>query len=114
MKFRLMAAHAKTMPHRTERDLADTICDMGASAHVLQTVPAAFLAVASTTNFRDAVRAAILAGGDTDTTAAIAGALAGTFYGIQEVAPFLPGLEAAEELRNLEQNLFAASRPVYG
>lgn len=113
MRYRLMAAKAKTQAGRTERELAESIADMGAGPHVIQTVPAAFLAVTSTKNFRDAVRAAILCGGDTDTTGAIAGALAGTFYGIGEVAPFLDQLEAGQELRDLEQNLFAASRPVY-
>jgi len=113
MRFRLMAAAARTLPHRPERELAEAICDMGAAAHVIQTVPAAFMAVSSTKNFRDAVRAAILAGGDTDTTAAIAGALAGTYYGIEQVAPFLEKVEAAQELRDLEQNLFSAARPVY-
>lgn len=113
MKFRLMAAQARAGPGRSERELADVIADMGVAAHVIQTVPAAFLAVAATTNFRDAVRVAILAGGDTDTTGAVAGALAGTYYGIEQVAPFLDQLEAAQELRDVEQNLFAAARTVY-
>lgn len=113
VKFRLMAANAKAQGSYTERSLADAIADMGAGPHVIQTVPAAFLAFAATRNFRDAVRASILCGGDTDTTAAITGALAGTFYGIEQVMPFLAQVEAAEELRALEQNLYAASRPVY-
>jgi ADP-ribosyl-[dinitrogen reductase] hydrolase len=113
MKFRLMAAEARTLPTRPERELAETLCDMGTSGHVIDTVPAAFMAFASTKTFREAVRAAILAGGDTDTTAAITGALAGTYYGIEQVAPFLEKIEAAQELRDLEQNLFAAARPVY-
>lgn len=38
-----------------------------------------------TTNFKDCVVMAIKAGGDTDTTAAIAGALAATYYGIDGI-----------------------------
>lgn len=92
---------------------AKAVSDMGTSAHVIQTVPAAFLCFSITNNFKDAVETAIRAGGDTDTTAAIVGALAGTWYGIKEVARYLEPLEAAEELRALEQNLFGAARPVY-
>lgn len=113
VKFRLMAAQAKVREGRSERELAEVIAELGAGAHVIQTVPAAFLAFASTTNFRDAVRAAILCGGDTDTTAAITGALAGTYYGIEQVAAYVDQIEGAEELRALEQNLYTAARPVY-
>lgn len=86
-----------------------TLAEMGTGAHILKTVPAAFFAFATTRTYKAAVEAAIRAGGDTDTTAAIAGALAGTFYGIAQVAPYLSRLEDAEALRALEQRLFAAA-----
>lgn len=91
--------------HR-EDALARKIADMGVSAHVVQTVPAAFAAFAATRNFHDAVRVAILAGGDTDTTAAITGALAGTYYGASQVEPFMAQLEDADVLRELEVTLY--------
>jgi ADP-ribosyl-[dinitrogen reductase] hydrolase len=82
------------------------LIDMGTGAHVVQTVPAAFLCFLATSNFADAVDLAIRAGGDTDTTAAITGALAGTFYGIDQVQPYLEQLEASEAIRQIEQHLY--------
>jgi ADP-ribosyl-[dinitrogen reductase] hydrolase len=49
----------------------------GIGAYCIETVPAALWAVASTSTPRAAIEAAIRLGGDTDTTAAIAGAIAG-------------------------------------
>ena len=89
------------------------VVDMGVSANVVDTVPAAFLAFAGTESYAQAVEAAIRAGGDTDTTAAIAGALAGTYYGIEQVAPFTENLEAANELRALERQLYVTAPPTY-
>lgn len=77
----------------------------GTSAHVIKTVPAAFLCFLGTSDYREAVNLAIHAGGDTDTTAAITGALAGSFYGYQEVHPYLPTLEQAEHLERVEELL---------
>lgn len=96
-----------------ERALADAMAEFGSKAHVVDTVPSAFLALAATTSFKGAVRAAILCGGDTDTTGAVTGALAGTFYGIEEVAPFLEKLEDATALRDLEQRLSDAAPQVH-
>ena len=93
--------------------VVDALVEMGTGGHIIQTVPAAFLAFAATTNFKDAVEVAIRAGGDTDTTAAIVGALAGTFYGVQEVARYLDELEGAEGLRALERRLYAEGPTVY-
>lgn len=91
---------------KDDREVADAIAEIGAGAHVVETVPAAFFAVAATTSFQSAVRVAILCGGDTDTTGAVAGALAGTFYGYSAVSQYLSGLEGASELRALEKALF--------
>ena len=60
---------------------ADWLAAIGTSADVRQTVPAALYCYLKFTNYRDAVLAAIKAGGDTDTTAAIVGALCGAKYG---------------------------------
>lgn len=90
----------------SDETVAEAIAKMGAKAHVIETVPAAFMALATTRSFKGALRAAILCGGDTDTTGAVTGALAGTYYGISQVQPFLDGLEAANELRAIEQALY--------
>ena len=48
------------------------------------TVPQAIQAFLESKNFEDAVRCAISVGGDSDTLAAITGAIAGAYYGIPE------------------------------
>lgn len=48
------------------------------------TVPQAIIAFLESTSFEDAIRNAVTIGGDSDTLAAIAGALAEAFYGIPE------------------------------
>jgi ADP-ribosylglycohydrolase len=98
---------------RNPEKIVDALVEMGTGGHIIQTVPAAFLAFAATTSFKDAIEVAIRAGGDTDTTAAIVGALAGTFYGVQEVARYLDELEGAEGLRALEQRLYVEGPSVY-
>jgi ADP-ribosylglycohydrolase len=111
MHFRLVAANTKV---RSTEPTALVLDRMGAKFHILETVPAALLAVARSTNFQEAVEASIRAGGDTDTTAAIAGALAGTYYGIEQVARYLPGLHQAEQLRASECRLFTEGLKVEG
>lgn len=48
-------------------------------------VPQAFMAFFESADFEDAIRNAIALGGDSDTIAAIAGAVAGAYYGIPQV-----------------------------
>lgn len=47
-----------------------------------RTVPQAIVAFLESTDFEDAIRNAISVGGDSDTLAAIAGAIAGAYYGV--------------------------------
>lgn len=107
IKYGLIAAAARAKRHYDYPWVP--LSQMGTGAHMLKTVPAAFFAFASTRDYKGAIEAAIRAGGDTDTTAAIAGALAGTFYGIVGVAPYLHALEDGDALRALEQRLFTTS-----
>lgn len=106
-RLKIVERSIEPLAGHTEESIVDAIAMMGAGAHVVETVPAAFMALGATGSFKDAIRAAILCGGDTDTTGAVVGALAGTFYGYAEVEPFLAGLEAAAELRALEMSLYA-------
>lgn len=82
------------------------LIDMGTGAHVVQTVPAALFCFSVTTCFKDAVELAVRAGGDTDTTAAITGALAGTFYGTDETEPYLDQLEDSALISHLDHTLY--------
>lgn len=52
---------------------------------VLDTLKAAYWCLATTTTYKDCVLTAVNLGNDTDTTAAVAGALAGIVYGIQGI-----------------------------
>ena len=54
---------------------------------VLDTLGAAFWCLANTTSYRDCVIAAVNLGEDTDTTACVAGALAGIVYGFDAIPP---------------------------
>ena len=65
-----------------------------------ETVPAAVSAFLWSTDFEDAVRNAVSLGGDTDTTACIAGAIADAYYG------GVPEVIALAALRRLDRPLF--------
>lgn len=49
------------------------------------TFNAAIWCVSNTSNYRDCVLAAVNLGGDTDTTAAVAGSMAGILYGYEAI-----------------------------
>ena len=53
--------------------------------YVKDTFNAAIWCVANTSNYRDCVLAAVNLGGDTDTTAAVAGSMAGILYGYEAI-----------------------------
>jgi ADP-ribosylglycohydrolase len=82
VKDKMMAAayHLKSDTH-----YAEALDIIGTSGYVAETVGAAFYCLGATDNFKDAVIMAVKAGGDTDTTAAIVGAMAGTLYGLDAI-----------------------------
>ena len=87
-------------------DHASNLAQIGTSGYVPETVGAAFYCVAATDNFKDAVVMAIKAGGDTDTTAAVVGALAGTLYGLDAIpAEYKDNVENKELLQSLTDEL---------
>lgn len=61
------------------------LAEIGSSGYVAETVGAAFYCLNKTSSFKECVIMAIKCGGDTDTTAAVAGALAGTYYGLDAI-----------------------------
>lgn len=91
----------------------ELLLKIGSSFKVTDTVPNALLAFAVAESYREAVEIAIRAGGDTDTVAAMTGALAGTFHGFQQIESYFEQLESGPELRALEQNIFNAAPPMY-
>jgi ADP-ribosylglycohydrolase len=100
-----LAALTEIDPIENLNDMLDQLVELGTGAHVVKTVPAAFFAFMFTNSFKDAVELAVRAGGDTDTTAAITGALAGTFYGKESIEPYLGQLEDASEILALDEKL---------
>ena len=69
--------------------------EVPSSGFVLDTFDAALWCLANTSAYADCVLAAVNLGDDTDTTAAVAGALAGILYGEQSIpAPWLNRLRA--------------------
>lgn len=82
------------------------LAEIGTSGYVVHTVGAAFYCLGATDNFKDAVVMAVRAGGDTDTTAAIVGALAGTLYGLEEIPnEYKDTVENCELLQDLTNEL---------
>lgn len=79
-KLRLVAKH---LNEGTDPVLA--LADIGTNGYVPETVAAAYYCLLANDNFKDTVIMAVRGGGDTDTTAAIAGAMAGTFYGLDGI-----------------------------
>jgi len=79
----------------------------GPRGYVIETVAVAFYSLLATKTFEDCVRMAVRSGGDTDTNAAVAGALAGTLYGLEGIPEkYLSGVERLEDLKRLDLNLY--------
>lgn len=81
------------------------LAEIGSAGYVPETVGAAFYCVAKNFNFKDTIIMAIKAGGDTDTTAAIAGGLAGTYYGLADIPEEYRSVENYQFLRDLQTEL---------
>ncbi len=87
-------------------DNFEALAQIGSSGYVPETVGAAFYCLGATDNFKDAVVLAIKCGGDTDTTAAIVGAMAGSFYGLEGIpAEYKDNVENFDLLQALTDEL---------
>lgn len=84
----------------------EALAEIGSGGYVPETVGAAFFCLGATSNFQDAVVLAIKAGGDTDTTAAIVGAMAGTYYGLEGIPKeYKEKVESFDLLQSLTDEL---------
>lgn len=77
---------------------------ISSSGYVLDTYEAALWCLATTSSYRDCVLKAVNLGDDTDTTAAVAGALAGIVYGMDDIPP--DWLERLRGIATIESCLF--------
>lgn len=83
------------------------------SGYVVRSLQAAVWAVARTTDVRSAVLLAANLGDDADTTAAIAGQLAGAIYGLSGIPPeWIAVLAWRERIEAAAETLFDAGKPI--
>jgi ADP-ribosylglycohydrolase len=73
----------ETLNHLYVMELSERNID--SSGYVLHTLKAAFWCFMTTESYEEAVLKAVNLGGDTDTTAAVTGGLAGIFYGFDKI-----------------------------
>ena len=82
---------------------------LGTKANVQETVPAALYCFLKFNTYQSAIEAAIRAGGDTDTTAAIVGALYGAKYGMKAIDKRFYSVESFDRLVELDSQLYNRS-----
>jgi ADP-ribosyl-[dinitrogen reductase] hydrolase len=82
---------------------------LGTKADVRQTVPSALYCFLRFNNYHDAILAAIRAGGDTDTTAAIVGGLFGAKLGMKAIDRSFYSVEDFDRLVQLDSQLYNRS-----
>lgn len=102
-------AKLRSLP-KMKGSLQAIVREVGTKAHVVDTVPAAFAIVLGTKSFPEAIEVAIRAGGDTDTTAAVVGALAGTLYGLDGIPKEWQVVEEIRHLQRLDARLSIGPR----
>jgi len=105
-----MAAHPQ-IAHEAEYILAPARgAQIGGSGYVLDTLWSARRALDSQSDYAGVVRAAIALGNDTDTTACVAGGLAGIRHGIEGIpAAWLQGLRGQDMVQPLLMQLLERS-----
>jgi ADP-ribosyl-[dinitrogen reductase] hydrolase len=87
---------------RSSTPTAEALAVLGTSGYVVETVASALYCFLRTpADFSATVSAAVMGGGDTDTTAAVAGAISGTYNGLHNLPPQL--VEQVEDTENLQK-----------
>lgn len=100
------------------RDKSTTFADaiaLGTSGTAHETLASAVYCFLRYDNFKDAVASAVLIGGDTDSRAAIVGALAGTRYGLEGIPKdWVKQVEGSSMLKKIDADLYSkAPFPYY-
>lgn len=86
---------------------------LGTKADVRETVPSALYCFLKFSEYHQAVETAIRAGGDTDTTAAIVGALFGAKLGMEAINGAFYLVEDFDRIVGLDRQLFNRTRNAY-
>lgn len=79
---------------------------LGTKAKVQETVPAALYCFLKMDSFHEGIETSIRAGGDTDTTASIVGALFGSQLNLSEVDPIFHSVQDFNKLADLDKKLY--------
>ena len=102
---RKLAAAKRLLRQREDRCLV--VRKLGNSVEAFNSVPIAIYAFATTESFEEAVRYAVSLDGDADTIGAMTGALAGAYYGRDQIpARWLGEVEGRELLEQLAVRLW--------
>jgi ADP-ribosyl-[dinitrogen reductase] hydrolase len=103
----LLSAHTPT---------EEALAVLGTSGYVVETVASGLYCFLRTPeDFMTTVASAVMGGGDTDTTAAIAGAISGAYNGVPNMPPHLVGqVEDSERLQRLGQAIYHLTRSQEG
>ena len=89
-----------------DTDPKAALLDIGTSGYVPETVGAAFYCLCRNDNFNDIVIMAVRGGKDADTTSAVAGAMAGAFYGLDGIDRYYKdNVEDFDILAKLDEEL---------
>jgi len=88
---------------------SDALEALGTSGYVVHTVASAFYCFVHTPdNFKQTIIQAVMAGGDTDTTGAVAGALSGAYNGVQGIpTQWLEQVESRKRIEQLARQIYA-------
>ena len=103
----------KKSPALDDITAAQALRVLGTKANVQETVPAALYCFMKFDNYHAAIEAAIRAGGDTDTTAAIVGSLFGAKLGMKNIDKSLFVIEDFDKLVELDSQLYNRSKEVF-
>ncbi len=100
---------ATEMPHE------EALAKIGVRGYVPETVGAAMYCLLKTNSFKEAVLMAVKAGGDADTTGAVCGAMAGTYYGLEGIPEEYHSVEEYNNIKLLDEKLqnFSNENPPY-
>ncbi len=83
--------------------------EIRSSGYVIDTLEASLWCLLNTSDYAEAVLMAVNLGGDTDTTAAVTGGLAGIYYGVENIrAEWIEQIARKQDIINLAERLATA------
>ena len=90
-----------------KQNIRTIVKELGNGIEAFNSVPAAIYAFLVSSSFRESILYSIRLGGDTDTIAAMCGAIAGAFWGAESIPPhWKEQLEQRDYIENLAHQLF--------